>query len=455
MKGEKLLLVLFLLSLPLVTFKLRGADEIEYFAYLPSLVFDQDLDFGNEYRHFVERDPQGLAGFQSTFLERREPVTGRPINFAPIGSAVLWAPFYLLAHAGVLLARAGGSSLVADGLSTPYVAAACLASASYGLFGLILVHRLLRRHFGLDDGIATAAVLALWLGSPLLYYMTVAPGFSHASSVFAVGLMLSLWLAETTRADAELRLPSWAGIGLAGGLCGIVREQDGFLLLLPGLWMLKDAAARRDLRRALARGLALVAGTVLAVLPQLFAYRALNGHFGPTTLVARKMDWTAPHLLDVLFDSAHGLFAWSPILLLAVLGLALRLVQKRETSVALLLLGAALQTWLNGSVLSWSMAGAFGSRRFLSLTPIFALGLAAALSALVSRAGRTAARSLVAVAVWWNVSLMVQFGLKLMDRQGLVWPEVMVNQVTAVPQRLARVAWLYLVDREALVKETR
>jgi hypothetical protein len=50
---------------------------------------------------------------------------------------------------------------------------------------------------------------------------------------------------------------------------------------------------------------------------------------------------------------------------------------------------------------------------------------------------------------------MVQFGLRLMDRQRLEWPRVAVQQVTVVPARLARTLWLYLTDRERLVQETR
>jgi hypothetical protein len=55
--------------------------------------------------------------------------------------------------------------------------------------------------------------------------------------------------------------------------------------------------------------------------------------------------------------------------------------------------------------------------------------------------------------VWWNVSLMVQFGLKLMDRQRLEWPRVAVNQFVEVPPRLGRAAWLFFTDRERLVRE--
>jgi hypothetical protein len=50
---------------------------------------------------------------------------------------------------------------------------------------------------------------------------------------------------------------------------------------------------------------------------------------------------------------------------------------------------------------------------------------------------------------------MLQFGLKLMDRQGLAWPGVARNQFTEVPGRLGRTAWLYLTDRERLVRESR
>jgi hypothetical protein len=121
----------------------------------------------------------------------------------------------------------------------------------------------------------------------------------------------------------------------------------------------------------------------------------------------------------------------------------------------LFLLAFALQVWINGAVESWSQAGAFGSRRFVAATPLFALGLATVVAWLVASVGRAATACLLAVFVWWNASLMVQFGLRLMDRQRLDWPAVAVNQVVEVPPRLARAAWLFFTDRERLVREAR
>jgi hypothetical protein len=451
--GRGLLLLLFVLTLPLVTPRIRGADEIEGFAYLRSAVFDRDLDFEDEYRWFHARDPEGLAGFKATFLDRREPVTGRPINFAPLGSALLWSPFYLAAHAAVVAARALGAGVAADGYSWPYAAAACFASALYGLLGLLLVHDALVRFGRFADTAAALAVAALWLGTPVLYYMTVAPAFSHAASLFAVALVLWLWLRARARVDASLL--DWAAVGAAAGLAGLVREQDMVFVAVPAADLAWRVVRGSERIRNLLRLAVLGGAAAVAVVPQLLAYHAVNGRFGPSHLVARKMSYASPHFLQVLFDPAHGLFAWSPLLLVATAGLLVARVRRATAPILLLAGGLLLQVWINGAVESWTQAGAFGSRRFVSSTAVFAWGLAALVDAAQPRLGRAAVATVLAVFVWWNVSLMVQFGLKLMDRQGLEWPRVAENQVSAVPRHVGRAAWLFLTDRERLVEETR
>ena len=237
-----------------------------------------------------------------------------------------------------------------------------------------------------------------------------------------------------------------------------MREQDGLLLVVPAALIAWDGRARAASRGPHSRGWprwALAAAFAFA--PQLLAYRAVNGTFGPSRLVARKMSYASPHALSVLFDPAHGLFAWAPLLLLAAAGLVLAAVRaRRGDAVPLALLAALLlQVWINGSVESWTQAGAFGSRRFVSATPMLAWGLAALVAAAVPRVGRRAVAALLLVFAWWNVSLMVQFGLRLMDRQRLEWPRVAVSQVTEVPRHLARSAWLFFTDRERLVREGR
>ncbi|HUT03736.1 MAG TPA: hypothetical protein VM163_07590 [bacterium] len=40
-------------ALPLDRMRIRGVDPVEYYVYLPSLFFDKDVDFFNEFFHFA------------------------------------------------------------------------------------------------------------------------------------------------------------------------------------------------------------------------------------------------------------------------------------------------------------------------------------------------------------------------------------------------------------------
>jgi hypothetical protein len=456
LSGTGLLVLIFVATLPLVTPRIRASDEIECFAYLHSVVFDHDLEFGNEYQYFYDRDPQGLAGFKATFLDRREPLTDRHINFAPIGSAVLWAPAYLLVHVGLLATHGLGLPVTADGLSWPYALAVCLASALYAFAGLVLTHRALRRSASVQEPAASWTIVALWLATPVLYYMTLAAGFAHACSLFSVALLLSLWL----RWREALTLSQAALLGAVGGLAGLVREQDILFVLVPAADLGLRSLVRRDLVRGGLR-LGLMGGAAaLVFLPQLFAYKTINGTFGPSSFVARKMSrFASPHFLEVLFNPGHGLFVWSPIVLVAIVGLVVLIVRRRQLVPALLLAGFLAQVWVNGAIESWHMAGAFGARRFVSSTFVLAWGLSFVLAGLAARRRLWLPALLMGVSVWWNLSLMAQFGLRLInhegDRQYLEWPRVARNQITEVPPRLAHAAFLFFTDRDRLVREIR
>ena len=80
----------------------------------------------------------------------------------------------------------------ADGFSKPYVRAVAYGSAFYAFLAILLSIRAARVAVG-ERG-AFGAGLAVWLGTPLLFYMYVAPPFSHACSAFAVALFVSVWL---------------------------------------------------------------------------------------------------------------------------------------------------------------------------------------------------------------------------------------------------------------------
>ena len=316
-RGELLAILLgFLITLPFVTTRIYASDEIQYFAWLRSLAFDRDVDFQNEYQYFHDAGAGGGALFHETFLERQNEA-GRRENYGPIGSAVLWAPFYAIGH---VTARITGAP--ADGYSQPYISAVAYGSAVYGTLAIVLSAAIARRLTG--RGIAASLIVAI--GTPLVFYIYIAPPMSHANSAFAVALFIWIWL----RVRDGWRPAGLALLGAAGGLMAMVRDQDMFFVAGPALdfvrhWVTSARPEGGVLRRrpSPVAAAAAVAAFVIAYAPQLLATSALHGHVGPSDVVTRKMTWTSPHALGVLMSPEHGFFAWTPLALVAIIGLTL------------------------------------------------------------------------------------------------------------------------------------
>ena len=89
-----------------------------------------------------------------------------------------------------------------------------------------------------------------------------------------------------------------------------------------------------------------------------------------------------------------------------------------------LLVAVVSQIYIAGCVESWTVAGAFGQRRFVGLSAVLLVGLAA-LWPIGDRRGprptraRAVVVALLVLGTWWNLGLMAQFGGGLMDRQRL------------------------------------
>ncbi|MGH9307845.1 MAG: hypothetical protein ACRD1U_00630 [Vicinamibacterales bacterium] len=482
------IVALFLVTLPAVTPRLYSSDEVQYYSYLRSLWFDRDVSFDNEYRYFYEHGVPRTPLFEQTFLVPLTP-TGLRESFATIGCAILWAPFYAVADAVTRARRALGAEVAADGYSAPYIAAVAYGSAIYGLLALVLAIGAARRLTG--NGVL--AGLAAWFGTPLLFYMYAAPPFSHACSAFAVALFVTVWLRVRERWSARGAI----ALGAAAALMTMVREQDVFYALGPAAdFIVAFVTSRRpplrpgsaaparsgvptDARAWLVAAAAGVGAFVICYLPQLLAYLTLNGRLGPSRLVTRKMTWYSPHAPGVLASPEHGLFAWTPLAILAVAGLillALRSPSPAPDADAIaerapsddpgrprfdrrvggcLLLMFALQVYVNGSVESWTVAGAFGQRRFVGATILLVIGLAALWRAVPRGWWRAAVATCAVLAIWWNVGLMALFGAGLMDRQRLTLRQNAYDVFITLPRMAPELAYRYFVQRESFYQKGR
>ncbi len=71
------------------------------------------------------------------------------------------------------------------------------------------------------------------------------------------------------------------------------------------------------------------------------------------------------------------------------------------------------ESYVNSIVNDWWGGEAFGARRFVSLMPFFALGLAALIDALRARVSQTAILTALVVLIAWNNLFILQYNLWL------------------------------------------
>jgi hypothetical protein len=397
------LALLALWMLPAVYARI-GGDGFEYYALLRSPVVDHDLDFANDFAGLGARPVLSSEG----------EITAR----TPIGTALLWLPAFLAAH--VLATAASWVSGVGnDGFGLLYQSAATSTSYAAGLAALVLIERALRRRHG--AALALLAVLGIWLATPLHFYMTANPFMSHAASVFAATLFTIAWLWARRLGTAR----AWAWAGAAGALTALVRVQDAVLLLPALVDMLlgppvgtagtvpPEEAPRASRPRLLG---AFLAAPAAAGLVQLLVWVSLYGRRFLDVVLAQNLVGGESHVLDVLFAARHGLFTWTPLYLLCALGWVL--LARREGRLALFCLaGFALAVLVNARIQDWWGSHAFGQRRLLCLTPLFAIGLGRALAALVARP-LVAAGALLAPLVLWTMQFQYVFNSEMVAGKG-------------------------------------
>jgi hypothetical protein len=370
------------------------ADAGSYFVYLRSLAFDRDVDFANDWTLLGHPPASG-----------RRTVTGKVHNAQTIGPALLWAPFYAAAHLYVRASLALGlGSWPADGASEPYRRACALGTVTAVVLAAFPLARALAARF--TPALAAVAVAAAFLTSPVVYYVFVAPGMAHGLAFALAAVLLALL--------DRLRGGAWPGgwwrVGACFGLLVLVRTQAAVLGLLVLPFAVR-AWRRREVSGKTLAGAGILAGTVFV--PQMLAWKALYGSYLTVPQGAGYLDWSSPHLLEVLFSANHGLFSWSPALALGLLGLVLHLRRDRGAAAGSLLVLAAL-AWTNGAVADWDWEGgdAFGARRFDVAVPFFALGfaaLAAWLRELASRRPMLLPAVVLLPFALWNLGLLAAF----------------------------------------------
>jgi hypothetical protein len=452
-KYEKILALIFICTLPLVNPWVRG-DGVGYYAFARAPLIQHNLDFRQDWLRANSSFRLGRVDDQNRLLPEEFTSNGHLDNHFSIGPAILWAPFLLAAHAAVKINHLFGGHIPADGFSSPYIFAVVIATALYGFLSILLSFELAKKY--LPARWPFLGCLGIWFASSLPVYMYFNPSWSHAQSAFATALFFWYW--DRTRPDRSWT--QWLVLGLISGLMIDVYYVCAVLLIVPLAESLaryrQEISSRQMLSvwRLFLQNVLFTFATFMVFLPTLIVKKIIYGSYlefgyGP------HWDFTSPAFLKVCFSSEHGLFSWTPVAVLAVIGLALLTKHDRALS-AYCVLAFVFYLYAIGCYEDWAGISSFGNRFFVSLTPLFILGLAGFFDwlaeALQEWRAEILATALTTALIIWNLGLVFQWGTHLIPARGPIsWHDAAYNQVTVVPVQAAHTLETYLTGRKQMM----
>jgi len=361
------------------------SDGKGYYAYLPALFIYDDLSFG-----FVDAyetkyyKPTHRVGFTL-------PTHQGTVNKYFVGTAVLMSPFFFLGHWAAQL-----NGVAQDGYSWPYQMTMCIGALFWVFLGALLFLRFLA-----EKGIGTAArywtTLALLFGTGLLYYVVAEPTMSHIYSM----AMVSAALFFAQRYFHSGRMQHLIALGAVMALIALIRPVNVLVALALPL-AATDLAQFRS--RLPGKGnwhhwlLALLIFMAVCCF-QPIIYWMQTGSPWVWSYGEEGFDFSSPEIINVLFSYRKGLFVYTPLALLGLLGTIWHL-RRNALQAGSSLLFLTVVTWVISSWWMWFYGGSYGMRPYLEFMPILLLGIAWALEA-----SGTWMRRLMAVAIALLISV--------------------------------------------------
>ncbi|HRF82495.1 MAG TPA: hypothetical protein PL070_20715 [Flavobacteriales bacterium] len=373
-----------------------------YYAFLPALFIYDDIRL--EKSDYREVSDQGdYYYFWPNFTPE-----GKKIIKYPVGLAVLYAPFFFIAHALAHIVDAPTT-----GFSVPYKIMLLVGAACYLFLGLLLLRSLLRR-IGVGERTTALAILVVGSGTNLLCYSSQSATMPHVYGFFLVAAFAYLTVRWFER-------PLWRYtilLGLVFGLITLVRPTNGVVglfFLLCGVSRLRDVGAQAQrLLRAWPHLLTMAAITFVVWIPQFLYWHVVTGQFIYYAYQDEGFFFTHPHLIDGLFSFRKGWFVYTPAMAFALIGLFLlkdRALAMRSGIVAVLV----VHVYITFSWWCWWYGGTFGQRPMIEIYPLLTLPLCAVIDRIWSAATtiRVVSIGFAACLVLLNIFQTYQYELGL------------------------------------------
>ncbi len=396
------------------------SDGFGYYVYLPALIYG-DFTFG-----FVE-------GWEHPL--KLIPAAGGLVNKYPVGVAVMESPFFLAAHLLSLLRDALTGSVTATGYTNLYQYMVLFGGVCYWIAGTVLLYLLLKKYLGFSGRVALLTCIVITYGTNLFHYASYDACFSHVYSYFLFNLFL-YYLCWYEERDVENRNRLWQTciFGFLAGLIFMCRNTNILFVLTYVFYGVKDWKTwKARMVRILmpARAVPILLTGCVTIFPQLLYWHTATGHWFAYSYGDEPFYWLAPQLGNFLFSVRKGLFFWSPVLLLALVGMVTACKAKEKLYTGLVIF-FVLIVYVSSAWWSWYYGGSYGQRVAVDFMCLFAVFIAVLLDRLErekKREGRKSMAGLLSGAVFvycglcivWNLICMAAYWYRVLPSDKADW----------------------------------
>ncbi|MCB0647753.1 MAG: hypothetical protein KDC49_13885 [Saprospiraceae bacterium] len=334
-------------------------DTAGYYWYLPATFIYDDLEL-------LAFSQDILDKYQNTshFYQAFEYENGNMVMKYPMGMALQFLPFFLIAH---FIAPILGFS--ADGFSLPYQFAIHLESFLFALFGLWFLRKILLNYF--SEKLSSLVLISVYLGTNYLSFSSIENAMTH-NYLFTWNAFL---IYNTIKYNQERKLKYILFIGLSLGISILTRPTEIVSALIPLFWNfdLNRGGGWKAWFTDLAkqwRHVLLVGGIVFAFgFFQLLYYKLIGGDWLIYAYQDQGFSFLSPHVYKYLFSYEVGWLLYNPLFFLVPFGLMWAIKSRKEGSVAMLIyvtiylyVVTAWDYWLYGAramVQSYAVLGIF------------------------------------------------------------------------------------------------
>jgi len=346
-------------------------DVSGYYHYLPAVFIYHDLK-KQVWMNGINEKYLPSPAYDQSFVYGPE---GNRVNKYAIGQAVLYMPFFLLAHGYASLT----GSYPSDGYSRPYQIAIWLGSLCFAILGMVLLRRLLLLYF--DEITSAWTLLTIGLATNLMEYASITNAMNHAW----LFTLLCILLVATIRFYKKVDWKSACGIGVSLGLAVLTRPTEIIWALIPLLWGLSSLRERWSFLLLHWQKIVvafLLCGGIMSI--QSIYWKYVGNEWIIYTYGEQGFNWFHPAIKRGLLGANIGWLTYTPIMFVALAGWK-GFYKKNKPLFWPVFLTSVLAIYITICWKHFTEGGGLGQRNLIQVYPLMAFPMATSIDWILKR----------------------------------------------------------------------